>query len=99
MVRSMSVSCRQVFVSGRVQGVGFRYYTQEQARELGVTGWVRNLEDGRVEVWIEGDEARVAKMVAWLEHGPSHARVTNTVVHEREAREHTTFEVERTVRA
>jgi len=94
----MSVSCRQVFVSGRVQGVGFRYSTQQKARELRVTGWVRNLEDGRVEAWIEGAESRVAQMTAWLERGPSHAQVTNATVHEREARDHTSFEIEPTAR-
>jgi|GEM_PF-5575656 Acylphosphatases len=51
-----------VFVSGRVQGVGYRYYTQKQARDLGIQGWVRNLTDGRVEAVFEGNPNTVDEM-------------------------------------
>jgi acylphosphatase len=64
-----------VLVSGRVQGVGFRWYTVEQARGLGLQGWVRNLPDGRVEAWIQGEPSAVEAMLDWLGHGPSHAVV------------------------
>ena len=64
-----------VFVSGRVQGVFYRATTQEQARERGVDGWVRNLEDGRVEAVFEGPEDAVAGMVEWCHEGSSRARV------------------------
>ena len=62
-------------VRGRVQGVSFRAYTQREARRLGLGGWVRNLPDGAVEAVAEGDEARLGDLLAWLHHGPSHARV------------------------
>lgn len=71
----MAPVCRHVLVSGRVQGVGFRWHTRSQATELGLAGWVRNLPDGHVEVWIEGEEPAVRAMLAWLAQGPSAARV------------------------
>jgi len=64
-----------VFVSGRVQGVSFRWYTQRQAQELELTGWVRNLWDGRVEAIFEGDEKAVQNAVVWCHQGPPSARV------------------------
>jgi acylphosphatase len=64
-----------LYVRGRVQGVSFRYYTRQQAFIKGVSGWVRNLWDGRVEVVIQGDEASVMGVIAWCKHGPSSARV------------------------
>lgn len=69
-------------VTGRVQGVSFRYYTVQQALSLGLTGWVMNLPDGRsVEVTAEGPRADLQALLDWLHHGPSGARVTN-LVHE-----------------
>lgn len=64
------------FVSGLVQGVYFRQSTRQRARALGLTGWVRNLRDGRVEVWVQGDPARVEDLVGWLWEGPPRSRVT-----------------------
>ncbi len=64
-----------LLVSGIVQGVSFRYYTVEEARRLGVHGWVRNLADGRVEVEAEGDRAALERLVAWCRHGPPAAQV------------------------
>lgn len=64
-----------VFVSGRVQGVCFRMYTQQQARLLGLTGWVRNLSDGRVEVMASGEETRLGMLKSWLHTGPDMAKV------------------------
>jgi len=69
-----------VFISGRVQGVSFRWYTQRKAQELGLTGWVRNLWDGRVEAIFEGPEEAVRQAVAWCRHGDPPARVENTEV-------------------
>jgi len=63
------------FVSGRVQGVGFRNYTQTSARTLRLTGWVRNLDDGRVECVVEGPRPEVEKLTALLSKGPGGARV------------------------
>ena len=69
-----------VFVAGLVQGVNFRWYTTEQARRLGLGGWVRNLGDGRVEVVLEGAEPMVKEMIEWLGRGPRHARVAGVDV-------------------
>lgn len=66
---------RRVVVRGRVQGVAFRWTARERARELAVGGWIRNLSDGRVEAHVEGDPGNVERMLAWLERGPSGARV------------------------
>ena len=68
-------------VRGRVQGVGFRYHTQHQAQQLGITGWVRNLSDGTVEALICGNEQAVNAMLAWLRHGPSMADVSDLEIH------------------
>jgi acylphosphatase len=65
------------WVSGRVQGVYFRKSTQATARQLGLTGWVRNLPDGRVEGVACGDGKALDKLVVWLHHGPEHAQVTD----------------------
>ena len=65
-----------VYVSGYVQGVAFRYTAIRQARRLGVTGWVRNLRDGRVELLIEGEESLVNEIVDWCRHGPRTASVS-----------------------
>ncbi len=69
-----------VFVSGKVQGVFFRSSTKDKADELGLSGWVRNLPDGRVETVFEGEEERVEKMVEWCRKGPEYARVTDVEV-------------------
>jgi acylphosphatase len=72
----------QARVSGRVQGVSFRWYIEEQARSLGVTGWVRNEPDGSVLVHAEGDDDAVDALVAWCRSGPSSARVEHVAVRE-----------------
>ncbi len=64
-----------VYVSGRVQGVFYRANTREQARERGVDGWVRNLDDGRVEAVFEGSEDAVEAMVEWCHAGSPQADV------------------------
>ena len=69
-----------VFVSGYVQGVFFRHSMSQIARAAGVTGWVRNLTDGRVEAVIEGEEEPVKKLVSWCETGPPHATVQQVEV-------------------
>lgn len=65
----------RVLVSGLVQGVWFRAATQQQARAQGVRGWVRNLDDGRVEAVFEGPEGAVDELVAFVRVGPEPARV------------------------
>ena len=69
------IVARRFLIGGRVQGVGFRYFTQERAAVEGVHGFVRNLEDGRVEVLAEGDEEAVDRVELALRRGPAGARV------------------------
>jgi acylphosphatase len=66
---------KRCLVSGRVQGVFYRASTQQQARKLGITGYAKNLTDGRVEVLAVGDAARVDALVQWLWQGPPAAHV------------------------
>jgi acylphosphatase len=67
-------------VTGRVQGVGFRWFVRAEARPLGITGWVRNREDGAVEGLAEGRDDAIDSLVATLEVGPPSAIVTNVDV-------------------
>lgn len=68
--------CINCFISGRVQGVWFRASTQKEAQKLGVTGWVRNLPDGRVEVMACGTADQLEQLKMWLRQGPEKAEVT-----------------------
>ncbi len=88
MGRSQEGRCTRVrvLVSGRVHGVAFRYFVREWASDLGVTGWVRNLADGRVEVLAEGDEERVDRLLDHLSEGPRLARVERLDVSREEFR-------------
>lgn len=61
---------RRYYVRGRVQGVGYRYFAQREATALGVAGYAKNLDDGRVEVYAMGDEARLDELLARLHQGP-----------------------------
>jgi len=69
-------------ISGRVQGVGFRYHTCRVAQELGITGWVRNRSDGSVEAMVAGAPDAVEKIIAWARRGPGHAVVTDVRIAE-----------------
>jgi acylphosphatase len=72
----MAKVCTMAWVHGVVQGVGFRYSTQREALQLGVTGYARNLDDGSVEVLACGETEQVAQLIAWLKAGgPRSARV------------------------
>ncbi len=64
-----------ILVSGKVQGVNFRAYTVEKGRELGVKGWVRNLDDGRVEILVEGEENKIENLIRFCHSGSPSARV------------------------
>lgn len=70
----------QVIIHGRVQGVYFRAYTRDEARLLGLAGWVRNCRDGKVEAYFEGERSRVEKIVAWCHQGSPGARVERVEV-------------------
>jgi acylphosphatase len=65
-----SKRAKRWFVSGRVQGVGFRYFVQNRASALGLSGWARNLDDGRVEVYAVGEPDRLSDLAAALHAGP-----------------------------
>jgi len=76
------VSRKRVLVSGEVQGVFFRDTCRRIAVEHGVSGWVRNLPDQRVEAVFEGPPEAVEHLVTWAGRGPAHARVTGVEVHD-----------------
>jgi acylphosphatase len=84
---------KRVIVSGRVQGVFFRDTCRRIAGQQGVSGWVRNLPDGRVEAVFEGDPESVERMVRWARRGPSHARVTAVAVQDEPAEGLAAFEI------
>ena len=71
---------RRFVVSGRVQGVGFRFFVQEVALVEGLSGWVRNLEDGRVEAQVEGDQEAVERFERKIRRGPPAARIADVDV-------------------
>ncbi len=73
-------ACKQIFVSGLVQGVFFRDSTRHKANELQLKGGVRNCRDGRVEVLVAGEEAVIQSLIKWLKIGPKHAKVSTIEV-------------------
>lgn len=87
--------CRHFLVSGRVQGVFFRASTQEMARQLGLTGWVRNLPDGHVELVACGEESGLSRLEHWLRQGPPHAQVKTVTGRDIELRSFADFSVTR----
>ena len=75
-ISSLKMEARaHIFVSGRVQGVFFRSHTEKWASSLSLTGWVRNVEDGRVETLVEGDKAKIESLISKLNQGPPLAMV------------------------
>ena len=69
--------CLHAIIEGHVQGVGFRYFVSEQAQRIGLTGWVRNVFDGQVEIVAEGERADLETLLKYLQHGPSGAYVSD----------------------
>lgn len=87
-----------VYIRGHVQGVGFRHFTMRTAGGLGLTGWVRNLRDGRVEVVAEGERSRLEELLTALRRGPVSASVEGVDEEWQEARdEFVGFKVRRTI--
>jgi len=89
------VNARRAVVEGRVQGVGYRFFAERAARELGVRGWVRNLPDGSVEAVAEGDDEAVATFIERLKRGPLLARIDRVEVAEATAQGFERFEITR----
>jgi acylphosphatase len=83
----------QARVTGRVQGVSFRWYAREEAQRLGVAGWVRNEPDGSVLLHAEGADEAVDALVAWCQEGPGMARVSHVAVREASTTGAASFEV------
>lgn len=73
---------RHLTITGRVQGVGFRFHMERKAREFGVTGWVRNRLDGSVEAMIQGGSGAVDAMITWSQRGPRSAVVAEVRIDE-----------------
>lgn len=70
---------KQFFVFGRVQGVGFRFFTLQEAKQIGVTGYVKNREDGSVAVVAQGSEAQIQQLRLWLSKGPRTSQVERVI--------------------
>lgn len=70
-----------LLISGRVQGVFYRANTRDEARRLGLVGWVKNLPDGRVEAVVEGEEEKIKQLIDWCHQGPPGAIVRGVEVH------------------
>ena len=84
-----------VVVSGRVQGVGFRYSARREAVALGLVGWVRNLDSGDVELWAEGESASLVAFREWLAEGPPGAWIESVDAEKREPTgRYATFDIE-----
>lgn len=85
----------RIRVSGLVQGVGFRFFTRRQAQKLGLVGYVRNLDNGDVEIVAQGDSEQISKLTEWLEQGgPVSARITNINIGQNSIQENlTSFKV------
>jgi acylphosphatase len=90
----MSVA-RHVRVTGHVQGVFYRAWAQGQARELAISGWIRNCPDGSVEAHLQGEEHDVDRMIDRMRRGPSNARVDDVAVADAEPAERGRFELRR----
>lgn len=86
---------KRVYVSGDVQGVFFRATTREKARQVGVTGWVRNLDDGRVEAHFEGTDEQLDEMIEFCHEGSSAATVEDVEVDHVDPEGHDRFQIRR----
>lgn len=89
----MTHASRHFWVAGKVQGVYFRASTQEEAKRLNLTGWVKNLPDGRVEALATGSIESLDVLEAWLHQGPSAAEVTEVIAAEEAIQAFDEFEV------
>jgi len=90
----MSKTCTAIYVYGMVQGVGFRYTTQHQAKQLALTGFARNLDDGSVEVVACGDGEQIEKLLTWLKQGgPRGARIDRILTEPQSTKDYDGFQI------
>lgn len=83
-----------IFVSGRVQGIGFRLEMRYRAKKLGLCGFVQNLSDGRVEAVLEGEKEKIEKLIEWVRKGPLFAKVVDVEIKwEKYQEEYKDFEI------
>jgi len=90
----MGIKHYHLLISGRVQGVSYRVNAWQRGQQLGLTGWVANLPDGRVEMHIEGDEDKLREMIEWAQTGPRFANVNDIAINEKAiSNEYSDFEI------
>jgi len=82
-----------IHVYGKVQGVGFRFYTNKKANELGVNGFVKNMRDGSVRIEAEAEDVVMEEFLSWVKHGPEWARVSKVNVQDVPAQDHIGFTI------
>lgn len=80
----------RILIEGKLQGANFRYHTQQEAKKLGLAGFVRNLSDGRIEIDAQGDDASVDKLLAWCQEGPQNTQLKSILFRYDEPAEHGT---------
>jgi acylphosphatase len=90
----MTTAAKRYFVRGRVQGVGFRYFVERAAAELNLTGYTRNLDDGRVEVYAVGSPAKLAELSQRLWKGPRFADVRGVEEQDASVQQYGSFRIE-----
>lgn len=93
VVKGRHISARRWLISGQVQGVGFRFFVQHKATELGIRGWAGNLDDGRVEVYGVGDPAVLDNLAGALHVGPRMAEVRRVEEQEAAVQDFTGFSI------
>jgi len=83
-----------ILITGKVQGISFRYYTKKKAEELQIKGWVKNLPNGDVEIVVEGNNSNITSFMDWCKTGPSLANVKNIAINEEQpTNEFSTFSI------
>ncbi|RCW51537.1 MULTISPECIES: acylphosphatase [unclassified Halanaerobium] len=90
---SSNIVQKHIFVSGRVQGVGFRAFLRSQAAGLKIKGWAKNLRDGRVEIVIQGEKEKIKQMISFIKEGPSFADVKHIEIQDENLGEFEQFEI------
>ena len=89
------ITSLQVLISGKVQGVGYRYSTREKAIALNIVGWVRNLPNGQVEALIIGKSTQIEQMLTWFQSGPPAAKVSSIETEETDPKPLNSFKIHR----